>query len=106
MYDPSNPLVDFFRPSYNDLCICRNDPRDYNPSGGRILLAEVFIQQFKLFSKMTKLIYFKWMEKKLHNTDHIWQSKEEKEAIKLFELFAYIYVSKIMTYIRSVYLLF
>lgn len=31
--------------------------------------------------------------------------ERRKKAIKLFELFAYIYVSKIMTYIHTVYLL-
>lgn len=81
----NNPFVDFLKQSYNDLCICWNDPRDYSQSGERTLLSEVFIQQFKLFSKMTKLLHFKWVEKKMHNTDHIWLAKKDfvKKEVQL-----------------------
>lgn len=81
----NNPFIDFLKQSYNDLCICWNDPRDYSQSGERTLLSEVFIQQFKLFSKMTKLLHFKWVEKKMHNTDHIWLAKKDfvKKEVQL-----------------------
>jgi hypothetical protein len=36
-----------------------------------------FIQQFELFSKMAKLLQFKWVEKKMNNTDHTWLVKKD-----------------------------
>ncbi|RCI02333.1 hypothetical protein CU098_011895 [Rhizopus stolonifer] len=75
-YTCNNTFVKFLKQSYNDLCICWNDPQPYNQYGERTLFSEIFLQQFKLFSKMTKLLYFKWIEKKLQNTDHIWLTKK------------------------------
>lgn len=63
-YTCNNTFVKFLKQSYNDLCICWNDPQPYNQYGERTLFSEVFLQQLKLFSRMTKLLYFKWIEKK------------------------------------------
>jgi hypothetical protein len=80
-----NPFIEFLKQSYNDLCVCWNDPRDYSQGGERTLFSEVFIQQFKLFSKMTKLLQFKWVEKKMNNTDHTWLVKKDfvKKEVQL-----------------------
>ncbi|KAI8978983.1 hypothetical protein BDB01DRAFT_725846 [Pilobolus umbonatus] len=72
----NSTFIDFIKQSYNDLCICWNDTRDYQLGGERTLFSEVFLQQFKLFAKMTKLLYFKWIEKKMNNTDHVWLAKK------------------------------
>lgn len=62
-YALNSCFVEFLRRSYNDLCICWNDPCDYEHNGERTMFVEVFVQQFKLFSKITKLLQFKWVEK-------------------------------------------
>jgi hypothetical protein len=54
-------FVEFLKQSYNGLCICWSDPQDYEHRGERTLFSGVFIQQFKLFSRMTRLLYFKWI---------------------------------------------
>ncbi|KAI8080853.1 uncharacterized protein B0P05DRAFT_468782 [Gilbertella persicaria] len=76
-YASDGLFIDFLKQSYNDLCICWNDPQDYSQGGERTFFSEVFIQQFKLFSKMTKLLQFKWVEKKLNNTDYSWLVKKD-----------------------------
>jgi hypothetical protein len=72
----NSTFIDFLKLSYNDLCICWNDTQDYQQGGERTLFSEVFLQQFKIFAKMTKLLYFKWIEKKMNNTDHVWLAKK------------------------------
>jgi hypothetical protein len=81
----NSTFIGFLKQSYNDLCICWNDTQDYQQGGERTLFSEVFLQQFKLFAKMTKLLYFKWIEKKMNNTDHVWLAKKNyvKKDIQL-----------------------
>jgi hypothetical protein len=62
--DTSNCFFDFVKRSYNDLRVCWADEREYTSDGERTLFCEVFIQQFKLFSKIIKSIKFKWAKKK------------------------------------------
>lgn len=69
--------IDFMKQAYNDLCMCFNSPQDYSLGGERTLFSEVFVQQFKIFAKMTKLLVFKWIEKKLPNVDHSWLVKKD-----------------------------
>lgn len=77
LQSPNHVFVDFIKQSYNDLCVGWNSPQDYSQAGERTLFSEIFISQFKLFSKMTKLLHFKWIEKKLTNTDHSWMVKKD-----------------------------
>jgi hypothetical protein len=78
-------FVEFLKQSYNDLCICWSDPQEYQNYGERTLFSEVFVQQFKIFAEMTKLLHFKWIEKKLNNTNHIWLTKKNfvKKEVQL-----------------------
>ncbi|KAK4519166.1 uncharacterized protein ATC70_009398 [Mucor velutinosus] len=73
----SNDCMKFMQQSYNDLCVNFNDPPNYSRSGERTLFVETFVQQFKLFSRMTRLLYFKWAEKKLQSSDHCWLLKKD-----------------------------
>jgi hypothetical protein len=77
-YDgPRNIFFEFVKQSYNDLCICWSEERDYSNDGERTFFCELFIQQFKLFSKITKLLKFKWAEKKINNRDTSWLAKKD-----------------------------
>lgn len=85
-YDgPKNTFFEFVKLSYNDLCVCWSDERDYCSDGERTLFCEVFIQQFKLFSKTTKLLRFKWAEKKMNDHDASWLPKKDydKKEVQL-----------------------
>ncbi|CAO3616503.1 unnamed protein product [Mucor fragilis] len=66
----TSDFVKFMQQSYNDLCVNLDDPPDYSQSGERTLFVETFVQQFKLFSRMTRLLYFKWVEKKMKSSNH------------------------------------
>lgn len=50
--------------------------KHYGNTGERALFGEAFLQQFKLFGKITKLLSFKWVEKKQQGVDHLWLTKK------------------------------
>jgi hypothetical protein len=60
----NDTFIEFMKQSYNDLCICWSDPQNYNQCGERTLFSEIFLQQLKIFAKMAKVLFFKWIEKK------------------------------------------
>jgi hypothetical protein len=69
--------MEFIKYSMNDLFVIWSDPQDYIQDGERTLYCEVFLQQFKLFAKMTKLLKFKWVEKKQCGIDDAWLQKND-----------------------------
>jgi len=74
----TNDFVKLMQQSYNDhLCVNFDDPPDYSQSGERTLFVETCVQQFELFSRMTRLLYFKWVEKKMKSSNHCWLSKKD-----------------------------
>ncbi|KAL9544078.1 hypothetical protein PS6_008941 [Mucor atramentarius] len=77
--------MSYMKQSYNDLCIIFNSSKDYSKGGERTLFSEVFVQQFKFFAKMTNLLEFTWIEKKMLNVDHSWLVKKDfvKKNIQL-----------------------
>lgn len=60
-----------------DMYINWNDPDSYVGKGERTIFCETFLQQFKIFGKMTKLLKYTWVEKKQTGVEHPWMVKHK-----------------------------